>query len=110
MKFKSTPGPWIYEGPHNFSGTLVGFVGPKGKTIFQSRHSTEDYTQEQCDADNKLIAAAPDLRDALIKLLIEVGPYDVDDGDDEYIRVVEKATGLTWSEIIDEEEDDESNN
>ena len=86
MKGKYTPGPWLsgkfgYRG-WNFEGGFNGAIlNGEGKTIFAGPASFQALrgdTEEQAEANAKLIAAAPELLEVLILTLpyIEMAEFD----------------------------------
>lgn len=77
-----TPGPWRIEGP--CSG-FSAISGPAGELIFglAAGIGEEQRSAEECEANANLIAAAPDLYEALAKILDGVeDEFDPADGVD----------------------------
>jgi len=71
---KHTPGPWTYEPPeygfeyNDNEGELGGFLGPDGKYIMGFGHNETYYNscgEPPSPSDARLIAAAPDMLEAL---------------------------------------------
>lgn len=63
-----TPGPWKLDGPDiNGIGNVVGFyvAVPSGGRVGQSFANCLVTTNEQCEANARLIAAAPELLETL---------------------------------------------
>ena len=88
-KLGITPGPWEAEGP--------GFVGPKDSPIVECSGTSEDCF---------LIAAAPEMLEALIDLTIHIEEtYYMRESDRkkdyplDCMKAIQSATGKTWEEI-----------
>jgi hypothetical protein len=64
---KHTPGPWLNYGRVSTTGLLYSAVA--AKTLIAKVYSESYGDQEQERANARLIAAAPDLLDALIELV-----------------------------------------
>jgi len=67
MKAKHTKGEWEFKKGGNFSGTFVNFICTGDIHIAQTRGSTSEMTAEENEANAKLIAAAPDMLEALLE-------------------------------------------
>ena len=88
-KLGITPGPWKYDKRHEF--------------IESERDGQRICYEASISKDGALIAAAPEMLEALIE---DIESYEFSPGDMhshyDYIRnkkIVEKATGKTWEEI-----------
>ena len=66
---KHTEGPWRYSEVMNFSGTLVSYIMSENSQIAQTRGSDEEHTEEEITANAALLAAAPELVEALQGLM-----------------------------------------
>jgi hypothetical protein len=77
---KHTPGPWMKEGPW--------ITGNEGETLAQ--------VYSEYEADARLIAAAPEMLEALIDACRTIQW-------EKGVKAIEKATGKTWEEIKEEE-------
>ena len=64
-----TPGPWTIDSEGNLYGTLA-FIRPFIGAI------SDDHNDEQTQANRRLIAAAPDLLDALKQCLYRLDEHD----------------------------------
>ena len=62
---KHTEGPWRYSEVMNFSGTLVSYIMSENSQIAQTRGSDEEHTEEEITANAALLAAAPELLEAV---------------------------------------------
>lgn len=60
---KHTPGPWVSDNTGNYSRRWV--IRHNGLVVAEIRYSALDRTNEDAYANADLIAAAPDLLDAL---------------------------------------------
>ena len=91
METKHTPGPWRYD-TNEFSSYLVGADG----SIIAGGEPHEGYMDGK-NPDERLIAAAPDLLEALEDLLHQAKFYKHEGGwDFEQARAaIAKATGET---------------
>lgn len=71
-KTEHTPGPWTVQLPRHGPDEPIWILGPEPKTIFVARMGSamgyNDATHETQLADARLIAAAPDLLEALTSL------------------------------------------
>lgn len=70
-----TPGPWLREGTIVY--TLEHHGWRKGKEEFRNRFSVQivrgpDISDEETEANARLIQAAPDMHDALVAILFQV--------------------------------------
>ena len=65
MKMKHTPGPWEYGEERGCCREIHADNGPELYAIAQTRHGDP----EICEANARLIAAAPDLLDELETLV-----------------------------------------
>lgn len=88
MESKHTPGPWfVPEGPY-ISGLSVEVQGNDAAVLCPGSGGARSYTNTICDvtwsgtdeweANARLIAAAPDLLDALDAMLDCYGEYEID--------------------------------
>lgn len=84
-KLGFTPGPW-YE---------ANSPGHQGLVISESTGMNIAVTYDEKDA--ALIAAAPEMLEALIEHCDAVEDVEIDS----LLEVIEKATGKTWKEIND---------
>lgn len=67
MEFKHTPAPWR---PATMGPNGCSIVGSKTTMVAMLAHSVNKYNQaEQAKANAHLIAAAPELLEALVKLI-----------------------------------------
>ncbi len=66
---KHTPGPWICSPVANFSDTLISFIQSGETPVAQLRGLTTGQ-EEEAKANAKLIAAAPELLEALQAVLM----------------------------------------
>lgn len=73
MKFNGTKGKWICSGVMNFSGTLVSYIqAVNGEKPIAQLRGCETGQEVEAASNAKLIAAAPELFDALREALIEM--------------------------------------
>jgi len=89
MKLEHTPGPW----------ELSGRLGTNVVSVNSPVAITEIWVREGWEADARLIAAAPELLEALINVILD-WRNSIDDAtwypaSDAII----KATGKTWEEL-----------
>jgi hypothetical protein len=68
---KHTPGPWLIDLVNYHAGHIASVTTANGPDRFEV-WSTNWPQQDQCEANAKLIAAAPELLKALIELRDEV--------------------------------------
>lgn len=104
-KLGITQGPWRYENrwADNLFGRVVLCEGRdfgRGSLTINVSHDQE---RESLNANGQLIAAAPEMLEALIELIDsnENGGrmYRGEDARSEGKRIIQKATGKTWEEI-----------
>ena len=63
---KHTPGPWRYDGDYIYAKSIEGYVAnPNTEDIQSGRCVSSKDAQAVIDANARLIAAAPDLLEAL---------------------------------------------
>ncbi|WP_250326160.1 hypothetical protein [Morganella morganii] len=74
MEFKGTPGPWLHEDSHGLNETAGGAIHGDGKTLCLVLG--KGIGKEKATANAKLMAAAPDLLEALIELRKLVTHHD----------------------------------
>ena len=67
-----TKGKWKASKTLNFTGTLVSYITCGEKNIAQTRLNDTDDTLEENEANAYLIAAAPDLYEALERTLFDL--------------------------------------
>lgn len=86
---KHSPGPWTADRRQ---------ITDAGKAVIASTFSGACYSLEQCDANDRLIAAAPELLGALVDLLKFMDPCEMDDDVPAVINAraaIAKAAGVT---------------
>ena len=92
-----TKGEWIATKTHNFTGTLVSYIYCGQKNIAQTRLSDNEATPEENQANAHLIAAAPDMYEALLGLVDYLNymgiPEDCEDKFGEAVSALAKAEG-----------------
>ena len=92
-QFKGTPGPWENEGGDNSS---IDMILPNDTVISHSRYSrfTDLFVmeREEMEANMNLIAAAPDLLEAL-QNLVQLKEWKDRNGKDEHYK---KAQPIAW--------------
>jgi hypothetical protein len=100
-KLGITPGPWEWNGLAGIHGSDVECTRCANVYV----EGEIELSQEEADANARLIAAAPEMLHALINIgLYDALRHEQDRNKIEY--VIEKATGRTWQElkeIIEEE-------
>lgn len=74
MKFKGTPGPWSHADSCGLNETAGGAIHGDGKTLCLILG--KGIGKEKATANAKLMAAAPELLDALIELRKLVAYHD----------------------------------
>lgn len=74
MEFKGTPGPWLHADSHGLNETAGGAIHGDGKTLCLILG--KGIGKEKATANAKLMAAAPDLLEALIELRKLVAYHD----------------------------------
>ncbi|MGJ7215384.1 hypothetical protein, partial [Morganella morganii] len=91
MEFKGTPGPWSHAGSHGLNETAGGAIHGDGKTLCLILG--KGIGKEKATANAKLMAAAPELLEQLIRLRNKIADYHPDDDDhlDLVDAVIKKA-------------------
>jgi hypothetical protein len=83
MSGKHTPGPWTYEGDHTHRQYNIRMLGREAKHICTVNdlppHVLANRDQSTAEANARLIAAAPDLAQALADLLADALSMGLDD-------------------------------
>ena len=74
MEFNGTPGPWLHADNHGLNETAGGAIHGDGKTLCLILG--KGIGKEKATANAKLMAAAPDLLEALIELRKLVTRHD----------------------------------
>ncbi|MDH0356513.1 hypothetical protein [Morganella sp. GD04133] len=74
MEFKGTPGPWSHADSHGLNETAGGAIHGDGKTLCLVLGKGTG--KEKATANAKLMAAAPELLDALIEIRKLVAYHD----------------------------------
>ena len=96
MKLKHTPGPWIPERDDNEG--IIFILDDEGEDICLITND-ESIFSEADEANARLIAAAPEMLDALIRLIKTIRSFQRNIKHDYAIEVIEKATGLKYEEV-----------
>ena len=93
MEFKGTPGPWSHADSHGLNETAGGAIHGDGKTLCLILG--KGIGKEKATANAKLMAAAPELLEQLIRLRNKIADYHPDDDDhlDVVDAVINKALG-----------------
>ncbi|MEY1087276.1 hypothetical protein AB7160_00265 [Morganella morganii] len=93
MEFKGTPGPWSHADSHGLNETAGGAIHGDGKTL--RLILGKGIGKEKATANAKLMAAAPELLEQLIRLRDIIASYFPDDDDhlDVVDAVINKALG-----------------
>lgn len=93
MEFKGTPGPWSHADSHGLNETAGGAIHGDGKTLCLILG--KGIGKEKATANAKLMAAAPELLEQLIRLRDIIASYFPDDDDhlDVVDAVINKALG-----------------
>ena len=76
MEFKGTPGPWLHADSHGLNETAGGAIHGDGKTLCLVLGN--GIGKEKATANAKLMAAAPEMLDALIKIVGMNQQYAID--------------------------------
>lgn len=87
MEFKGTPGPWSHADSHGLNETAGGAIHGDGKTLCLILG--KGIGKEKATANAKLMAAAPELLEQLIRLRNKIAGYHPDD--DDHLDVVDAA-------------------
>ncbi len=111
-KFKYTLGPWDYGIAQNYQGF---YIAPTMKLPTLAACEVFNYP-DSTEANAKLIAAAPEMLEALIDICSKfqsIVPTNTKYSEDyqkdflrmydKQIKVIEKATGMSWKEIVENE-------
>jgi hypothetical protein len=73
MRAKHTPGPWEFDGNCVWADAIQGYVAdPQTEDILSGEYVPLSEAQEQWEANARLIAAAPELLEALREALREI--------------------------------------
>ncbi|HGY3148248.1 TPA: hypothetical protein ACNVU4_002314 [Morganella morganii] len=93
MEFKGTPGPWTHADSYGLNETAGGAIHGDGKTLCLVLG--KGIGKEKAIANAKLMAAAPELLEQLIRLRNKIADYHPDDDDhlDVVDSVINKALG-----------------
>lgn len=93
MEFKGTPGPWSHADSHGLNETAGGAIHGDGKTLCLILG--KGIGKEKATANAKLMTAAPELLEQLIRLRDIIASYFPDDDDhlDIVDKVINKALG-----------------
>ncbi|EPE3084147.1 hypothetical protein [Morganella morganii] len=93
MEFKGTPGPWSHADSRGLNETAGGAIHGDGKTLCLILG--KGIGKEKATANAKLMAAAPELLEQLIRLRDIIASYFPDDDDhlDIVDKVIHKALG-----------------
>lgn len=106
-KLQHTPGPWDkdYNGTIGHIKTLCK-PDVHTKTIIKYRYNMceEILTEEEIEANARLIAAAPEMLEALIWFVRRVRNGEVHSKRTyaRYVEIIEKATGMSIEEVLSE--------
>ncbi len=76
MEFKGTPGSWLHADSYGLNETAGGAIHGDGKTLCLVLG--KGIGKEKATANAKLMAAAPELLDALIKIVEMNQQYAID--------------------------------
>jgi len=95
-KLKHTPGPWEKRSIPKCKRAIYR----KDKKGLCISLVLGDNLKEQADANARLIVAAPEMIEALIKIYMHSDLYPIDS--DYVINLIEKATGMSIEEVLDE--------
>ncbi|MDH0357157.1 hypothetical protein [Morganella sp. GD04133] len=93
MEFKGTPGPWTHSDSYGLHETIGGSIHGGGNTLCHVMG--KGIWKGKATANAKLIAAAPEILEQLIRLRNKITDYDPDDDDHLHIvdAVINKALG-----------------
>lgn len=104
-KLKHTPGPWAvdYNGTIGHIKTLCN-PEEHTKTVIKYRYNLceEILTEEEIQANARLIAAAPEMLEALVDVYGLYLRHDICCDNENIKRIIEKATGLSIEEVLAE--------
>lgn len=89
MEFKGTPGPWVHAGGNSLTETIGGAINGDGKTLCLILG--KGIGKEKATANAKLMAAAPEMIDFLLR--IDGAYYLSDKHQSELNSVINKALG-----------------
>lgn len=93
MEFKGTPGPWSHADSHGLNETAGGAIHGDGKTLCLVLG--KGIGKEKATANAKLMAAAPELLEQLIRLRDIIASYFPDD--DDHLDIVDKVVNKALS-------------
>lgn len=97
-KLGITPGPWEASTDSQY-GKKHWAVKGKEWTVALCGDINDEWEKETGHNDSVLIAAAPEMLEALIDRCLLLDKFRDALAYDHLIRIVEKATGKTWQEI-----------
>ncbi|ATF52910.1 hypothetical protein [Morganella morganii] len=89
MEFKGTPGPWLHADSHGLNETAGGAIHGDGKTLCLVMGKS--IGKEKATANAKLMAAAPEMIDFLLR--INGAYYLSDKHQSELNSIIKKALG-----------------
>ena len=94
MQFKGTPGPWVHTEGNSLIETIGGAINGDGRTLCLVLG--KGIGKEKATSNAKLMAAAPELLEQLIRLRNKIADYHP--GDDDHLDIVDavinKALGV----------------
>lgn len=76
MQFKGTPGPWVHAGGNSLTETIGGAINGDGRTLCLILG--KGIGKEKATANAKLMTAAPEMLNALIKIVEMNHQYAID--------------------------------
>ena len=104
-KLGITPGPWTYEKEAKHEGYIRGAKDFRVAfyTIMPHDERNQEAVRKRIETNThnaRLIAAAPEMLEALIKSeIMDEKLFGGNDFDNQ--KIIEKATGRTWAEVKD---------
>ena len=102
-KLQHTPGPWAID-YHGTIGHIKTLHNPEEhtKTVIKYRYNLceEILTEEEIQANARLIVAAPEMLEVLINVYGLYLEYDICWDNRPIKQVIEKATGMSIEEVL----------